>query len=96
MQKNPVELLLQLLAEPDKWTVSDYTCYCKDTDLHITNIMLLDVEVKFEGQVVYLPFLQSLKIAKAVRKLRKLKRQQNAKYLQECLTNALTKKEKEE
>ena len=100
MQKNPIELLLHLLlSEPDKWTVSDmgYTCfyYCSSVDLHITCMFWFDADVKFEGQVVSMPFWQRIRVATAVRKLKKQKTRQRSKYLQERLTKALQPKETE-
>ena len=97
--QNPIELLIRLLDDPDKWTFSDmgYTCfyYCSSIDLHITCTFLFDAVVKFEGQVMSLPFWQRIRVANAVRKLRKLKKQQRAKYLQERFTYALQPKETE-
>lgn len=74
-----------------------YTCfyYCSSVDLHITCLFWFDAEVKFEGQVVSIPFWQRIRVANAVRKLKKLKTQQRVKYLQERLTKALQPKETE-
>lgn len=97
--QNPIELLIRLLDDPDKWTFSDmgYTCfyYCSSIDLHITCTFWFDAEVKFEGQVVSMSFWQSIRVANAVRKLKKMKTQQKTKYLQERLTKALQPKETE-
>lgn len=97
--QNPIELLIRLLDDPDKWTFSDmgYTCfyYCSSIDLHITCTFWFDAVVKFEGQVVSMPFWQRIRVAKAVRKLKKMKTQQRAKYLQERFTYALQPKETE-
>lgn len=97
--QNPIELLIRLLDDPDKWTFSDmgYTCfyYCSAINLHVTCMFWFDAVVKFEGQVVSMPFWQRIRVAKAVRKLKKMKTQQRAKYLQERLTKALQPKETE-
>lgn len=97
--QNPIELLIRLLDDPDKWTFSDmgYTCfyYCSSIDLHITCTFWFDAVVKFEGQVVSMPFWQRIRVAKAVRKLKKMKTQQRVKYLQERFTYALQPKETE-
>lgn len=97
--QNPIELLIRLLNDPDKWTFSDmgYTCfyYCSAIDLHVTCMFWFDAVVKFEGQVVSMPFWQRIRISTAVRKLKKLKTQQRVKYLQERLTKALQQKETE-
>ena len=97
--QNPIELLIRLLDDPDKWTFSDmgYTCfyYCSSVDLHITCMFWFDADVKFEGQIVSMPFWQRIRVATAVRKLKKQKTRQRAKYLQERLTKALQPKETE-
>jgi hypothetical protein len=97
--QNPIELLIRLLNDPDKWTFSDmgYTCfyYCSAIDLHVTCMFWFDAVVKFEGQIVSMPFWQRIRVANAVRKLKKLKTQQRVKYLQERLTKALQPKETE-
>lgn len=97
--QNPIELLIRLLDDPDKWTFSDmgYTCfyYCSSIDLHITCTFWFDAVVKFEGQVVSMPFWQRIRVANAVRKLKKMKTQQRTKYLQERFTYALQPKETE-
>ena len=75
-----------------------YTCfyYCSSIDLHVTCMSWFDaVVVKFEGQVVSVPFWQRIRVATAVRKLKKQKTRQRSKYLQERLTNALQPKETE-
>lgn len=54
-----------------------------------------DAVVKFEGQVVSMPFWQRIRVANAVRKLKKQKTRQRVKYLQERLTKALQPKETE-
>lgn len=82
--QNQIELLISLLDDPDKWTFSDmgYTCfyYCSAIDLHVTCMFWFDAEVKFEGQIVSMPFWQRIRVANAVRKLKKLKTQQRVKY----------------
>lgn len=97
--QNPIELLIRLLDDPDKWTFSDmgYTCfyYCSAIDLHVTCMFWFDAVVKFEGQVVSMSFWQRIRVAKAVRKLKKQKTRQRSKYLQERLTKAIQPKETE-